>query len=133
MMLSRQRGFTLLEVLAAVAVLALALGATITGATQYAANAGYLRDKAIASWVARNKLVELHVAPTWPEKGKSDGSTEMAGREWPWRMEVLETPDPKIRRVDIYIDTPGKPAQSSDEPLQIIMMSGFLTAQPLVR
>lgn len=130
MIQTRQHGFTLIEVLAAVAVLALALGATITGATQYAANAGYLRDKAIASWVARNKLVELHVAPAWPEKGKSDGTEEMAGREWPWRTEVLETPDPKIRRVDVYIDAPGKSGKKTG---QIIMMSGFLTAKPLVR
>ena len=119
-----QRGFTLLEVLAAVAVLALALGATITGASQYAANATYLRDKAIASWVARNKLVEVHLAPAWPYKGNSDGSEEMAGREWPWRMEVLETPDPKVRRVDVYVDKPGKAGG------QLIVLSGFLTARP---
>jgi general secretion pathway protein I len=120
-----QRGFTLLEVLAAVAVLALALGATITGASQYAANATYLREKAIASWVARNKLVEVHLAPAWPNKGKSDGSETMAGREWSWRMEVLETPDPKVRRVDVYVDAPGKTGG------QLIMMSGFLTAKPI--
>jgi general secretion pathway protein I len=126
---SRQSGFTLIEVLAAVAVLALALGATITGASQYAANASYLRDKAIASWVARNKLVELHLGSSWPELGKSDGTEEMANREWNWRMEVQKTPDTKVRRVDIYVDAPRKNASKAGG--QLIMMSGFLTAKPL--
>jgi general secretion pathway protein I len=122
-----QHGFTLLEVLAAVAVLALALGATITGASQYTANATYLRDKAIASWVARNKLVELHLLPTWPEVGKSDGVEEMAGREWRWRQEVQKTPDGNVRRIDIYVDAPGK------EDGQLVMLSGFLTPKPITR
>lgn len=123
----RQRGFTLLEVLAAVAVLALALGATITGASQYTANATYLRDKAVASWVARNKLVELHLLPTWPEVGKSDGVEEMAGRKWRWRQEVQKTPDNNVRRIDVYVDAPGK------ENGQLVMLSGFLTAKPISR
>lgn len=124
---ARQRGFTLLEVLAAVAVLALVLGATITGASQYAANAGYLRDKAIASWVARNKLVELHAAPAWPAKGKSDGIEEMAGREWKWRTEVKDTPDPKVRRVEVYVEAPGR------KDADLVVLSGFLTAKPLAQ
>jgi general secretion pathway protein I len=123
----RQYGFTLLEVLAAVAVLALALGATITGASQYTANATYLRDKAVASWVARNKLVELHLLPTWPEVGKSNGVEEMAGREWRWRQEVQKTPDGNVRRIDVYVDAPGK------EDGQLVMLSGFLTAKPITR
>ncbi len=123
----RQRGFTLLEVLAAVAVLALALGATITGASQYTANATYLRDKALASWVARNKLVELHLMPSWPDVGKSDGTEEMAGREWTWRQVVQKTPDDNVRRVDIYVDAPGK------KESQLVMLSGFLTAKSLTK
>ena len=132
MSFSRQQGFTLIEVLAAVAVLALALGATITGASQYAANASYLRDKAIASWVARNKLVELHLAPAWPELGKSDGTEAMAGRDWRWRMEVLKTPDDAVRRVDVYVDAPGKTRDRNKDGGQLLVISGFLTARPLV-
>lgn len=127
----QQAGFTLIEVLAAVAVLALALGAMITGASQYSANATYLRDKAIAGWVARNKLVEMHLNPGWPELGKSDGMDEMAGREWPWRMEVQKTPDDKVRRIDVYVDAPA--GKSIKNQGQLIMMSGFLTAKPLVQ
>jgi general secretion pathway protein I len=127
---SVQQGFTLIEVLAAVAVLALALGAAITGASQYASHAAYLRDKAIASWVARNKLVELHLAPTWPELGKSDGTEPMAGREWRWRMEVLKTPDDKVRRVDVYVDATGK--GGATHGAQLVVLSGFLTPRPLM-
>jgi general secretion pathway protein I len=120
----RAAGFTLIEVLAAVAVFALAMGAIISGSGQYAANATYLRDKTIATWVARNKLVELHLAPSWPEIGRSDGKVEMAGREWRWQVDVQKTPDDSIRRIDIEVDAPGRKEA-------LTRLSGFLAASPV--
>ena len=122
---ARAAGFTLIEVLAAVAVFALAMGAIISGSSQYASNAAYLRDKTIATWVARNKLVELHLASSWPEIGRSDGTAEMAGHEWRWQMEVQKTPDDTIRRVDIEVDAPGRKEA-------LARLSGFLAPSPVV-
>jgi general secretion pathway protein I len=106
-MRTRNRGFTLIEVLAAVAVVALALGAIITTGSQSARNALYLKEKTIATWVARNRLAELHITSAWPAIGRSDGEAEMTGIKWHWRMEVKETPDPNVRRVEILVDAPG--------------------------
>lgn len=118
-MINRQHGFTLIEILAAVAIIAIALSAVISGVTRYADNAGHLRNKTVALWVAHNRLTELRVQPGWPELGKSDGDTELAGAEWRWFVEVLETEDPDLRRVDIRV-------QRIDGDHNLFTLSGFL-------
>ena len=115
----RQRAFTLIEVLAAVAVLAVALGAIISGMARYANNAGYLREKTLALWVAHNRLTEIELEPSWPPEGKSDGDVEMAGGEWTWKVEVKKTPDVKLRRVDISV-------QRKDAEGDLASLSGFV-------
>lgn len=120
---ARARGFTLVEVLIAVAVLALALSAVISGMSRYAANAGYLRQKTFALWVAHNRLTELAVAPAWPELGKSDGTAGMAGAEWKWRATVKPTEDDKLRRVDIEVLAPG----DKDGKAVLASLTAFMT------
>ncbi|MGH8442215.1 MAG: type II secretion system minor pseudopilin GspI [Nevskiaceae bacterium] len=97
------RGFTLIEVVVAVAILAVALGALISSMARYADNAAYLREKTVALWVAHNRLTEIGLEPAWPQLGASDGDVEMAGIEWRWDVTVSETPDSRVRRVDIRI------------------------------
>lgn len=116
---NRSRGFTLIEILAAVAVIAIALGAVISGVTRYADNAGHLRQKTVALWVAHNRLTELRVQPALPELGKSDGDMQMAGTEWRWDAEVLETEVETMRRVDIRV----RPLDGEHE---LISLSAFL-------
>ena len=120
----RSRGFTLIEVLVAVAVLALSLGAFISGGSRYADHARHIQDKSMALWVARNKLVEYQVAENWPETGTSDGRADMGGREWRWESEVEESPDPAVRRADIrvYRIVDGEPQE-----LPLATLSGFIT------
>lgn len=104
----RTGGFTLIEVLVAVAILAVAMGALISGMARYADNAGVMREKTLALWVAHNRLTELDLEPGWPATGKSDGDVELAGVEWRWFVEVLETPDPDVRRIDIRVRAKGR-------------------------
>lgn len=104
----RGTGFTLIEVLIAVAVLAVALGAAITGMARYADSAAYLREKTIALWVAHNRLTEIELQPQWPETGTSDGDVEMAGARWKWHVTVAETADEGVRRVDIGVRADGR-------------------------
>jgi general secretion pathway protein I len=106
------RGFTLIEVMVAVAVLALALGAVITGMARYAGNAATLREKTVALWVAHNRLTEIGLEAGWPELGTSDGEVRMAGIDWRWDVTVAETPDPSVRRVDIEVRPAGGEAAS---------------------
>lgn len=97
------RGFTLLEVLAALAVLALALAAAIKAVGEGAENAAYLRAKTIAHWVALNRLAELQLATPWPEPGQSDGRTAMAGTQWHWEAKVEATDDDAVRRAEVTV------------------------------
>ena len=102
------RGFTLLEVLVAVAVLAIALAAILAGMARYADNAAYLNQKTVALFVAHNRLAEIELEPVLPSVGKSDGDAEMAGSKWHWNVEVSETPDPSLRRVNVRVQAPGR-------------------------
>lgn len=120
-----ESGFTLVEVLVAVAILALALGAVIVGGSRYADNAVYLRDKTIANWVAHNLLNQWHLSQSYPDIGEKTGETEMAGREWAWIAQVSKTPDQDVRRVDIRVRLAER-----DEEESLLTVSGFLTKNP---
>ncbi|PPE73161.1 type II secretion system protein GspI [Solimonas fluminis] len=117
----RSAGFTLLEMLVAVAVLAIAMGAIISGMARYADNAARLREKTVALWVAHNRLTELSLQRAWPDIGKSDGEVEMAGVKWKWEVEVKATPDTHLRRADISV-RPSK-ARNKDA---VASLSAFL-------
>ena len=101
------KGFTLLEVLVALAVLAIAMAALIKVAGSNASNAAYLKEKTFAHWVAVNKVNELRIADTWPAVGTRKGSVFMAEKEWHWQVKVSNTPDKNIRRLDIQVNLEG--------------------------
>jgi general secretion pathway protein I len=96
-------GFTLLEVMVALAVLAIALGAIIKAAGTSSGDIGYLRDRTLASWVALNQINRLRLARKWPDEGNHKGTVEMAGREWQWELQVNNTPNKDLRRLDIAV------------------------------
>ena len=109
------RGFTLIEVLVAVFVLGFALAAIIASTGRYAANAQILREMTLALWVAHNRLTEIGLQPTWPATGKSDGDEQLANIEWRWDVTVSETPDPRVRRVDITVRQKDRPDTQAAE------------------
>ncbi|WP_240433413.1 type II secretion system minor pseudopilin GspI [Solimonas sp. K1W22B-7] len=112
---TRMRGFTLIEMLVAVAVVAIAMGAIITGLARYADNAARLREKTVALWVAHNRLTELELQRAWPDIGKSDGEVMMAGVKWKWFVEIKATPDPHLRRADIRV----QPLKRKDDVMSL--------------
>ncbi|HED17266.1 MAG TPA: type II secretion system protein GspI [Gammaproteobacteria bacterium] len=96
-------GFTLLEVMVSILVLAIALGAVVTASTSYTTNLGHLRDMTLAHWVAVNKMNEITLTETWPKPGIIKGSLSMANRDWEWRIDVQNTPDQSVRRLEIEV------------------------------
>jgi len=110
------KGFTLLEVLIALSVLAIALGAIIQSVAATTNNVGYLRDRTLAHWVAMNKVTELQVGTNdWPALGNTDGTYELANYEWYWKVSVVEAGLKDIRRLEVEVrrDRDGKQALSS--------------------
>ena len=99
----KQQGFTLLEVLVALTILAIALAAIIGAASNQALNTTHLRDKTFAHWVAMNKIAEMQMSAEWPAKGKVRGEQEMGLHEWHWVRTVTETPDGRVLQVDIAV------------------------------
>lgn len=87
-----QRGFTLLEVLIALGVLAIALGAITQTIGNATSNVSYLRDKTFAHWVAMNQVAELQAKQEFPSLGIEKGSEVMANHEWFWQRNVNKTP-----------------------------------------
>lgn len=103
-------GFTLIEVLVAVAIVAVALGAGLKAAGALTANTQRLIDVSAAHWCADNELTELTLARTFPGIGDSDFGCEQLGRSYGGKLFVRPTPNPNFRRVDAQVfDETGQP------------------------
>jgi general secretion pathway protein I len=96
-------GFTLLEVLIAMAVLAIALAAAIKAVSDGARTATHIEERTLAHWLALNKIAEQRLGSTVPPVGIQQGSAQFAGQDWHWTAVVSETPDASTRRLQIEI------------------------------
>jgi general secretion pathway protein I len=99
----RNRGFTLVEVLVALAIVAIGMAAVLGALTSSANTVSYLRDKTFAQWVALNQIATLRLSGQMTATGNSDGDTDYAGRTWHWRQEVTATEVPGVVRIDIKV------------------------------
>ena len=99
----RSTGFTLIEVMVALVIVALGMMAVHTQLNRYAAAATYTEQKTLASWIATNKLTEIAIGPTWPSLGDYDEDVEFARQQWRCEIEVSETPVTNLRRVDVSV------------------------------
>jgi general secretion pathway protein I len=103
----RSRGFTLMEVLIAVVILAVALAAA-TRATGVSADAARtLRQHTLASWVAKDRLTAHVALRDWPDVGSATGSAQQGGQTFDWRETVSNGPNPYFRRIQIDVFASG--------------------------
>lgn len=98
-----QKGFTLLEVMVALAVIALGMAAVIKTVTTTTSNTIHLRDKTFAYWVAQNQIAEIELTTGNPKTGFTDGEEELAGMTWHWTRKIEGTEDPDTSRVEVYV------------------------------
>jgi general secretion pathway protein I len=100
---TRPRGFTLIEVLVALAILAVALAAAVRAASVGADSTLELKERLLATWVAQDRLSGYAVQRVWPEIGERQGSAEQAGIGFTWRETVSSTPNARFRRVEVRV------------------------------
>jgi len=117
----QSRAFTLLEVLVALTVIAITLGAVIKTTSDQTASTTYLKQKTIGHWVAMNTLNQLLLEKKWPSLGKSTDSVSMAGHEWHWQREVVKTLSPDSRKI-IY-----RVFSDSEHQQQVSQLTGYVT------
>jgi general secretion pathway protein I len=106
----RVRGFTLLEVMIALLVITLGMGAVINTTTESSWKSSILKQKTIAGWVAQNQMALYRAKQTWTNTKTRSGDVEMANVEWSWELKVTTTDDPSLRRLDIDVSLKGEDA-----------------------
>lgn len=99
------RGFSLLEVLVALAVLALAMSALVRTAALHGQALQDARERSYARWVASNAIAEARLSGGLAAEGTRTGDAEMGRMRWHWRMVVVQTPLPGVLRLDVSVAT----------------------------
>ena len=113
------RGFTLIEVLVALAIVAIGMAAVLGALSSSADTVSRLRDKTFAQWFAMNRIATLRLSGQAPPTGKSNGDDDYAGRKWHWAQEVVTTEVPGVERIDVNVRPADLKVKNDD--------SGWLT------
>ena len=115
----RVRGFTLLEVMVALAIVALSLTAVAASMNQMIGSATTMQERTYASWVAQNKIAEMRLANVMPEVSTTSGEVEFGNTRWVWRAVVSETGVENFRRIDVTVS-------DADDNYEIRTVTGFI-------
>ena len=105
-------GFPLIEVVVALAVIAIGLAAVIKTTGVVTKNTAQLNERTIAMWVAQNAMAQFELDLEGDADKETKGSEEMAGVEWHWSKTIENTQDPDIKRVEIQV---RRGTKSSDQ------------------
>lgn len=103
-MIRRASGFTLIEVMVALAIVAFGMAAVLAAMTSAADNAYYMRDKTFAQWIAINQITVQRLKQSLPSKGKTEGEIDdFVGRHWVWQQDVQPLQLKGMWRVDVSV------------------------------
>lgn len=100
---TKQYGFTLIEVMLAMAVFAIAGVALLGVADNNYRHISHIEQQMFANWVASNQLVEVSLDKTWPPKNNRKGKVELAGKTWCWQQKVSKTTNKELRAVTMQV------------------------------
>ena len=128
-MATRHSGFTLIEVLVALMVVALGLTALMVTVSGTARTSGYLRDKALAQWIALNRIVEVRLNLVQFGQNKDLGELDYANRRWHYDTRYFDTSNANMRRVVVRVWA-GDTATKGNPLAESIGFLGAAIAQP---
>lgn len=117
-------GFTLIEVLVALAILAITMAAVSRTASSSIHHVEALRTRVIADWVAQNRLALHQARGDWPAPGVQTGEETQAGQAYSWREEVFATPNPTMSRIVVSVYAPDDKTHTLRE------LTGYLVKYP---
>lgn len=103
------RGFTLLEVLIALAIIALGLSAAVRATTQVISGAEQMRLRTLATWVAEDRLAEHAARRSWLAPGQLAGTALQANMQFAWRETVTPASEPSLRWIEISVAAATQP------------------------
>ena len=100
-----QQGFTLIEIIIALVVISVALGAVIATAGNSVKHGSHIKEKTIALWVAQNAVTEITIKNNWLSVGVKSQDVTMSGQQWYIKNNIIQTPDKNIRKMDVSVYT----------------------------
>ncbi len=119
---SRQAsGFTLLEVLVALVIVGTALAAGLRAVGSLASNGAGLRASMMATWSAENRLVQIRLNREFPEVGKRSYACGQADLRLMCQEEVLVSPNPQLRRVEVSVFDMDNPNRRILKLIQLVL------------
>ena len=120
----RTSGFTLVEILVALAVVAVALAAGMRALAQAADGAGTLTARTLAMWIAQNRIADAEFARELPPAGRRSGDASQGGTAFVWREAVGATPNPAFRRIDVEV------AEAAAPDYVLARLTGYVAGAP---
>jgi len=118
-----ERGFTLVEVVVALAIVAIGMLAVFKTIGDTTHNVTELRDRSFAAWIADNRITEIRISGEMPSVEQTAGEVEFAGRRWHWITKVSQTQVQGLRRIDVSVRRDGDPDSAS-----LVNLAGFVGA-----
>jgi general secretion pathway protein I len=124
----KHAGFTLVEVLVALVLVALGAGAVMSALSTGARAISRLEERSLAEWVALNVLSETRLNTQSLSVGERSGEQMMAGRSWRWRQTIAETAIPEVLQITVRVEPASQAGKSSTLKVEV---TGARLAEPL--